>query len=85
MSNITNHVDLISTEKLRPRLKPQHVSHKARPLVFRIPVPRNLRSIFFVEHRIEKRLFRQPRRKFPESTRTYQFEFELPYRPVERG
>src|SRR5205823_6790054 len=41
--------------------------HEARATGFNVPILRDLAGIFFIEHRIEDRLLRQPWWKFPEA------------------
>jgi hypothetical protein len=50
-------------------------------IAFRIPVPRDLRRIRFIQHWIKDRLFRQTRRKPFELALPDQFQLFLAHRP----
>jgi hypothetical protein len=75
MDRRANGSNWIFSNKLRPDTKTQNVSSPSRRLVIHVPVSCNLRRVILVVYWIEKRLFRQARRKPLEAGRLNQLVF----------
>jgi len=76
MHSATDDLDIVSLEKFSADVKSGYVSDLFR-IVLRIPITGDLHSIFFLQHRIKDRLFRQPRRESHESRGADQLQFRV--------
>lgn len=74
--------DLKTIQVFIIHIKFKDVSRKARTLITRIPIPRNLLSIFTIQDRVKNGLLRQTWREQSIPALHYQIKFFLANRPV---